>query len=230
MNIPGLITVQPDQTNLLDKLSHMVGTSFLEERWYITWLEALDAQGIDPIRKQIITQAAIRGDYQATAPYGCILTVPDHTAAVNVYRKSELVDLPWSGLQEQAAGVLEAVLTHEEQQLLLERIEEMEPISGSDWPLQVAHPEDDFLYIISIGVDSLQRGTGAFGRLFKPFLAYADDQELDCYLDCYSDQLEQLYNHYGFEIIERKSDPAFAVHERCMGRRPQPNPLTIAKK
>lgn len=220
MNVPGLITVQPDQTDLLNKLSHMVGTSFLEERWYVTWLEALDAQGVDHTRKQIITQAAIRGDYQATAPYGCILTVPDYEAAANVYRKSELVDLPWPDLQEQAADVLEAVLTHQEQQLLFERIEKMELISDSDWPLQVAHPEDDFLYIISIGVNPLQRGTGVFGRLFKPLLAYADDQGLDCYLDCYSDRLEQLYNHYGFEIVERKSDPTFTIHERCMVRHP----------
>ncbi|MEA5018954.1 MAG: GNAT family N-acetyltransferase [Gordonibacter sp.] len=220
MNVPGLITVQPDQLDLLDKLSRMVGTSFLEERWYVAWLEALDTQGINPTRKHAITQAAIRADYQATAPYGCILTTADHAAAVNIYRKSELVDLPWLDLQEQAEDMLEAALTHQEQQLLFERMKEMEPVSGSDWPLQAAHPEDDYLYIISIGVDPLQRGTGAFGRLFKPLLAYADNQGLDCYLDCYSDRLEQLYGHYGFEIIERKSDPTFTIHERCMMRRP----------
>ena len=46
MNLPGLITVQPDRTEELDALARMVGTCFLEEMWYVTWLEALDELGI----------------------------------------------------------------------------------------------------------------------------------------------------------------------------------------
>ena len=47
MNLPGLITVQPDRTEELDALARMVGTCFLEEMWYVTWLEALDELGIE---------------------------------------------------------------------------------------------------------------------------------------------------------------------------------------
>ena len=57
MNLPGLITVQPDRTEELDALARMVGTCFLEEMWYVTWLEALDELGIGRDRKLEITRA-----------------------------------------------------------------------------------------------------------------------------------------------------------------------------
>ena len=62
MNLPGLITVQPDRTEELDALARMVGTCFLEEMWYVTWLEALDELGIGRDRKLEITRAVIRSD------------------------------------------------------------------------------------------------------------------------------------------------------------------------
>ncbi|MEG0460777.1 GNAT family N-acetyltransferase [Gordonibacter sp.] len=220
MNVAGLITVQPDQTDLLSELACMVGTSFLEEMWYATWLGALDAQEFDQSRKQAIMQAAILADYQATAPYGCVLALPDQAAAANIYRRSEMTDASWSTLEERTVSLFEASLSERERHLLAQRTEEMEPISGSDWLLQTVEPSEDFLYVSSVGVDSEQRGTGAFGRLFKPLLGYADEQDIAIYLDCYTDRLEQLYGHYGFELIERKRDPAFTIHERCMVRRP----------
>ena len=64
MNLPGLVTVQPDRTEELDALARMVGTCFLEEMWYVTWLEALDELGIGRDRKLEITRAVIRSDYE----------------------------------------------------------------------------------------------------------------------------------------------------------------------
>lgn len=221
MNVPGLITVQPPCTALLDELAHLIGTCFLEEKWYATWLEALDTLGADRERKQAITQAAIRADYEVTAPFGCVFTLPDHTGAINAYRLSELTNTSWPILQQQAELLMEPSLSEQELQVLTERWEAMEPVSGSDWPSRVAAPGDDFIYVISVGVNPAFRNRGVFGRLFKQLLAHADNQGNTCYLDCYSDRLEQIYQHYGFEVIERKSDPAFTIQERCMMRRPQ---------
>ena len=52
MNLPGLITVHPDQTDELDALAAMVGTCFREEMWYATWL---DVPNISEGRKLAIT-------------------------------------------------------------------------------------------------------------------------------------------------------------------------------
>ena len=71
------------------------------------------------------------------------------------------------------------------------------------------------------GVDPEKRGSGAFRRLFTPFLEYADEHGLACYLDCYTERLEQLYGHFGFETVERRSIDAFPIEERLMIRRAQ---------
>ena len=220
MQLPGLVTVPHDQAALLDELAAMVGTCFLEEMWYATWLEALDDLGADRSRKLAITQAVIRADYEVTSPYGCVYTLDDRAGAANVYLRSELGGASWPALEEQSARRLESVLTADEQEVLVPRAEAMEPLSDTNWPLALAG-DDDYLYFISAGVDPARRGSGAFGRLFKPFLAHADEHGLRCYLDCYTDRLEGIYGHYGFETVERKTAPGFDLVERCMVRSPR---------
>ena len=95
----------------------------------------------------------------------------------------------------------------------------MDPISSTSWPLERAAADADFIYFISAGVDPEKRGSGAFRRLFTPFLEYADEHGLACYLDCYTERLEQLYGHFGFETVERRSIDAFPIEERLMVRR-----------
>ncbi|MBC2888672.1 GNAT family N-acetyltransferase [Gordonibacter massiliensis (ex Traore et al. 2017)] len=220
MQLPGLVTVPHDQAALLDELAAMVGTCFLEEMWYATWLEALDDLGADRSRKLAITQAVIRADYEVTSPYGCVYTLDDRAGAANVYLRSELGGASWPALEEQSARRLESVLTADEQEVLVPRAEAMEPLSDTNWPLALAG-DDDYLYFISAGVDPARRGSGAFGRLFKPFLVHADERGLRCYLDCYTDRLEGIYGHYGFETVERKTAPGFDLVERCMVRSPR---------
>lgn len=219
MNLPGLVTVQPDRTEELDALARMVGTCFLEEMWYVTWLEALDELGIGRDRKLEITRAVIRSDYEVTAPYQCVYALPDRAGAANVYLRSELGDVDWTELEEESGALLAEVLTDEEIDVLGPRIEAMDPISFTSWPLERAAADEDFIYFISAGVDPEKRGSGAFRRLFTPFLEYADEHGLACYLDCYTERLEQLYGHFGFETVERRSIDAFPIEERLMVRR-----------
>ena len=219
MNLPGLITVQPDRTEELDALARMVGTCFLEEMWYVTWLEALDELGIGRDRKLEITRAVIRSDYEVTAPYQCVYALPDRAGAANVYLRSELGDVDWTELEEESGALLAEVLTDEEIDVLGPRIEAMDSISSTSWPLERAAADEDFIYFISAGVDPEKRGSGAFRRLFTPFLEYADEHGLACYLDCYTERLEQLYGHFGFETVERRSIDAFPIEERLMVRR-----------
>lgn len=218
MNLPDLISVRPDQTDLIDELATMVGTCFREEMWYVTWLDALDAS---EERKLEITRALIRADFATTAPYGCVYTLSDHAGAANVCLRSELGAISWPELEERATQTTEALFTPAELDVLIPRAEAMEPLSDTNWPINYAQDDDDFIYVISIGVDSTRRGSGAFRRLFTPFLEYADAHKLSCYLDCYTDRLEQLYTHFGFKTVERKEAPGFELVERCMVRRPQ---------
>ena len=223
MQLPGLITVQPEQTEELEALARMVGRCFLEEMWYVTWLAALDEfEGDVEGRKLQITQEVIRCDYEATAPFGCVLALPDGAGAANAYLRSELGEVSWHDLEEQSGTALAETLSEDEIEVLGPRIEELDPLSDTAWPLEVAAPDEDFIYFISAGVDPESRGTGAFRRLITPFLDFADERGIKCYLDCYTDRLEQLYGHFGFEVIERRSDPAFDLVERLMVRAARP--------
>ena len=69
MNLPGLITITPDQKDLLKKTADMMGTSFLEENWFITWLSALDQLGTTQQRKEELMHAVFLDDLSAHAPY-----------------------------------------------------------------------------------------------------------------------------------------------------------------
>lgn len=217
MNLPGLITVRPDQTDELDALAAMVGTCFREEMWYATWL---DVPGISEERKLAITQAVIRADYAVTAPYGCVYTLEDRAGAANAFLRSELPEGGWERLEEKSARCMAVMLTPEEEAMLGPRAEAMDPLSDTNWPLALAGDDEDFIYFISAGVDPASRGTGAFRRLFTPFLDEADRRGLRCYLDCYTDRLESLYGHYGFRTVDRKGASGFDLVERLMVREP----------
>lgn len=218
MNLPGLVTVKPEQSDLLEQLACMLGACFRQEMWYVTCLDALDAS---EERKLAITQEVIRSDFAVTAPFDCVYALPDHAAAANAFLRSDLGDAAWEELEERSWNRVEACLTPEERAALLPQSEAMEPLSDTGWPFAHAARDEDFIYFVSIGVDPERRGSGAFGRLIKPFLAYADARNLRTYLDCYTDRLEQIYGHYGFVTVERKTAPGFTLVERCMVRNPQ---------
>ncbi len=224
MNLPGLVTVTPEQTSLLEQTARMVGASFREELWFMTWLDALDQAGVadaSEARKQAITQAFLLADFTVTAPFGCVLTLPDGAAAANAFLRSDLGDVRWCKLEEQAERLAGAQLSAAEGAVLEKRAQELEPASDTNWQFAYAAPDEDFIYFSSIGVDGEKRGSGAFRRLMDPILAFADAHGIAVYLDCYTDRLEHLYGHFGFKTLETKTASAFNLVERCMMRAPQ---------
>lgn len=221
MQLPGLITIKPEQTELMDKLARMMGEAFLEEMWMAKWLEALELLGVTRERKLEISCGVMKCDFTMAAPYGACLMLPDMAAGVGCYVKSELQGQVWSELDERSSIMLaKEVLSAEEKQLLDQRAKAMEPITNFDIVTNLP-AEKDFMHIFSIGVNPNMRGTGAFRRLITPLLDHADAQGLDFHLECYTDQLEGLYGHFGFETVEEHHDPAFDIYERVMVRTPR---------
>lgn len=221
MQLPGLVTVKPDQTDAIDKLSSMMGVSFMEELWTEAWLESLDSLNATDERKLEISRAIMKYDFMVGTHYQCCYLLPDFAAGAGAYLSSDLDGRIWNDLEDEATELMaEAVLTTEEKAALFKRAEEMEAISNFKWMTSEAQDED-FIHFFSIGVNPDMRGTGAFRRLMTPFLDYADQQGINCYLECYTDRLESLYGHFGFETVHRFTDPAFDVYERAMVRTPR---------
>ena len=67
MEFPGLITIDPDQTDLVDAAARIIGVSFLEEGWTSTNLAALG--GDEALaRKREVSRAVIREEVVESAP------------------------------------------------------------------------------------------------------------------------------------------------------------------
>ncbi|MGI6106179.1 MAG: GNAT family N-acetyltransferase [Raoultibacter sp.] len=221
MELPGLIRVRPEETELIDELSNMMGESFLEEGWTQVWLSALDAIGINNQRKLEISRAIIKCNFTIGAPHNCVYMLPDKSAATGAYLSSDLGGRTWGALEDESMeNMRREYLSEEESRILGERMHEMGFISNFSWMLEDAQ-ENDFLHFFAIGVDTQKRGSGSFRRLMTPFFDFADSKGLKCYLECYSDKTEGIYSHHGFETVKRFSDPIFDVTERCMIRYPR---------
>ena len=218
MNLPGLITISPDQTDLLKKTAEMMGTSFLEENWFIAWLSALDQLGVTQERKEELMHAVFLDDLSVHAPYQGVYALPDISAATGAYLYSELQGTTHSELEEKTGANLELVATAEELALLEKQAERMLPISDFDWARKLEN-EQDHIYFYAWAVDPSARGTGALRKLLDPFFAYADEHGLNCYLECYADRLQHMYEHLGFELYDELHSPDFDVYERRMIRR-----------
>lgn len=218
MNLEGIVTIRPDQHGLLKRAATMMGTSFLEEMWFTTWLSVLDSMGATRARKEELMHAVFMDDLVAHAPYQGVYALSDMTAATGAYRYSELNGMTHSDIEAQEGAFLQNVATPQELALLDKQGEKMEPISEFDWA-RVFEDDRDHIYFYAWAVDPGARGTGALRRLLEPFFAFADDNHLNCYLDCYADHLQRMYEHLGFELIDVLRSPEFEVYERRMVRK-----------
>lgn len=220
MELPGLIRIQSNQTDLLRKAAKMMGTSFMEEMWFITWLSALDKIGTSESRKEELMHAVFMDDLTSHAPYQGVYALPDLSAVTEGYLYSDLDGMTHSAIEEQSGKYFLETATKEELELLDAQAQKMEAISEFDWA-RVLEQDNDHIYFYAWAVDPQARGTGALRKLLAPIFKYADEYNLNCYLDCYADRLQHMYEHLGFELIDELHSPDFEVYERRMIRRPR---------
>lgn len=223
MNLPGIVTVLPDQTELIDALADMMGESFLEEKWTIELLSVINGADAEQRRLEL-SRAIMREEFTLGAPLQCCYALEDQSACAGAYLKSDLGERIWADLEEQAfRNFAKNALSESEAVLLDAQTSHMEPISSTSWEEDVAKTlgVGDFIHFYLLGVDKTRRGSGAFRRLVTPFFNYADEHGIPCFLETYSGKLENLYAHFGFETIREYRSPEFEVYERCMLRRPQ---------
>ena len=231
MQLPGIIEIAPDQSDLLTKAAKILGTSFLEELWFATWLSALDSLGADRARKETIMHAYFQTELELHAPYHAVYATDDMAAVAGGYLASEFADAPGhQALEAQAfEHALPAMLTEAEAQALDAASRHLEPVSDFFWAADHARADhaagatatDDHVYFFAWAVDPDNRGSGAFRRLITPFFDRADELGVNCYLECYSDELQSLYEHVGFELVRTLDAPGVDIIERCMVRRPR---------
>lgn len=221
MELPGLVTVDPANEELAVRLAEMGGDAFLEELWTVELLSALPVGSRGADRERFLSRAIIMNDIVVGAPYQAVYCLEDASALAVAYLKSDLEGLTWAHLEEKADRILmEEVLSEEEAAALAVQLERMAPISVFDWE-EREQKEGDFIHFVMLAVDATKRGTGRFRKLMTPFFDYADEHGIPCYLETYSDSLQALYEHVGFEVCRVFESPDFAITERAMVRKPR---------
>lgn len=180
-----------------------------------------DQLGATRERKLEITRASFLGNFTEHAAYEGVYATEDMAACAGAYLHSDLRGCPHETIESRGEERgLARVLTDEEGLLLDRQAKAMEAISDFSWPLEAANGSDH-IYVYGWAVDAKKRGSGAMRRMVDPFFRYADERGLEMFLDCYSDNLQSLYEHLGFEVIDVLSDPCFPISERRMVRRPR---------
>ncbi len=218
MIIPGLVTVAENAPADLERAVDIVGGGFMEEQWFACWLEALDDLGATDARKREILRATIADSFAAHVPYQGVYLLEDRNVAMGMVRASELRGRTHEELEDASTAAFDAVATPAERDALEARAQAMAPASDFGWSDAAAEGRDHiYAYALSVSPDA--RGTGALRRLFEAIFSYADEEGLDVYLECYTDRLEQLYAHFGFEPIDVLSVPELDLHEHRMVRR-----------
>ncbi len=219
MNLPGIITIHPNQTDLIKRASEVTARSFLEEPWFELWISSLDKINATDERKYEILEAGFRGEFTVHAPLQGVYATEDFAAVAGAFLSSEFGDVQHADLEDEGFEMfLPELLTDEEMEILGTESLRLDPVSDFKWFTEHAQGKD-YIYFYSWAVDVDKRGTGALRRLLNPFFDYADEHGIDCYLECYSDRLQSMYEHIGFEVIDVVAEDGIEISERCMIRR-----------
>jgi ribosomal protein S18 acetylase RimI-like enzyme len=86
--------------------------------------------------------------------------------------------------------------------------------------LHKKHAPYPHYYLFFIGVDPAYQKKRVASRLITPMLGWLDMQKLSCYLHTQNETNIDLYEHYGFQVIEQLVLPDSGIVHTAMLRNP----------
>lgn len=208
----------PQET--LDVLARVAGEAFLEEPWTREMLDSMDwVEKGSPLARSI-SDGIFAGEMRACIDNRCpcFYYTPDMSGIMVAYLSSELPDgITWTDLEEQGMTCgIHHLMRKEQLSQWHDKEDEMDVSFIWDYPVTEHSDGSDFMHILSFAVRPDAQGTGVASRLMRPFLDKARELGVPVYLECLSDELESLYSHYGFEVVERLYADSVEIHERIM--------------
>ena len=76
-------------------------------------------------------------------------------------------------------------------------------------------------FLQTVGVDPQFQGKGYAGKLLRPMFARIDEEGLPCYLETLDEANIQLYEHFGFGVVEKSTVPETKLTNWAMLREAQ---------
>jgi GNAT superfamily N-acetyltransferase len=81
------------------------------------------------------------------------------------------------------------------------------------------HAPFPHLYLAILGVDPMHQGKGYSRTLLSPILARLDTLDMPCALETQNERNVPLYEHFGFELLDRTTLTGLNMESWCMLRR-----------
>ena len=75
-------------------------------------------------------------------------------------------------------------------------------------------------YLFNLSVKKDAQGKGIASKLMRPMLSFCDDERMVAYLETNKDSNVSLYEHYGFELMNKEPIPESPVMHYSMVRHP----------
>ena len=76
-------------------------------------------------------------------------------------------------------------------------------------------------FLQTIGVAPQFQGEGYAGKLLRPMLSRIDEDGLPCYLETLDEPNVSLYEHFGFQIVDKSNVPEASLINWAMLREAQ---------
>lgn len=74
-------------------------------------------------------------------------------------------------------------------------------------------------YAYNLSIKKSAQGKGIASKLFRPMLDFCDREKMICYLETNKEKNVTLYEHYGFELVEKNLIPKSDVWHYAMTRK-----------
>lgn len=85
------------------------------------------------------------------------------------------------------------------------------PITNQIDLLHKKYADEPHFYLDNLGVLPSARGKGISSKLIRPFLEMADSQKVVTYTDTVTPANVRLYEHFGFECVEKSDIPSTGI-------------------
>lgn len=95
------------------------------------------------------------------------------------------------------------------------------PILSRFDTMQKQYAPEPHFYLNTIGVRPDAQGKGLASKLIRPFLEQADTQGAGTYTETMTPANVSLYEHYGFQVMERQDIPATSLSLWAFYREPR---------
>lgn len=214
MQIEGIVTVEPSQSELAKDLAALMGEAYLEEPYTKAFLEGIRAKEGQDIE---VSTAMKRALIDSGIPAQRVHCTPDGSACMIAYRASEQTRSNMDFQNEAVKAAQESPSLGDKQApLVFLQNMIMMPIGDFEWYPEVVGEGADYLHLAHVAVKKDQQGSGKVGQLVKPLLDYAQANSLPVFLETYSDDQEAMFKHFGFETITVLDSPTTPLKERCM--------------